>query len=665
MSVDSWHLLDTEYANLDEKKENIQDTTISSTMEPQRRLNFDRFKGLNADYSSPDVSDIIDKNTSTENNTSNENDFSTDQPHLSISPSSIRENDKMTPILSPPLPTIAPTSSSQQNYSTTIYSPQLVSSSSQHTMHSHDTSLNVHNTTTSHADAFASWTPPRTTTTSGAAIPWLFGQPTNQTENDIDTLKNDFEKHNQALREKWKRMHQQKLSSSSSSNHTNTTGPPLPANSSSVFTPSFPPSHTINNDNDGECLDFIHHKASQLSLSSSPSINNNPMVFQFSGLVGDQRQALDSIMLRIHQQIPAPLSSSSSSSSSPSPWHTLRSLDLSHQHLTSIQHLDTLTPLLEVLIISHNQIRQLSDIPSSLKIMKAKSNKLTDIEGFRYLHKLEYLDICDNALDSFDGIGPFYYLRTLLVENNKLKCCLALQQMHGLVVLKLRGNAIEHLKFDKASLYQLESLDLSYNRVRCLESLNGVPKLYELNLDNNQIDSVALDKPVDTLRVLKLNYNRLQAFDGRFFPNLRTLYLDSNRLVRIVDLRIMQHLDSISLRDQGGSQLQVNVKELQSTRKLYLSGMPVKQLNHMIHFNTLEYLEISSAQLEELPSDFGSQVPLLRVLYLSHNYLKQLNPLIHHRRLQRLVLIDNRLQKLGDILDTIRTLPRLNYLDIR
>ncbi|ORZ13058.1 hypothetical protein BCR42DRAFT_70481 [Absidia repens] len=263
------------------------------------------------------------------------------------------------------------------------------------------------------------------------------------------------------------------------------------------------------------------------------------------------------------------------------------------------------------------------------------------------------------------GIGSFYFLRTLLAENNKLGCCQALQQMHGLVKLMLRGNVIEKLKFDNASLYQLQVLDVSSNRIQAIGILNGIPKLQELNLDNNNIEIIQIEQPITTLRILKLNYNRLHGFNGLLFPNLKILYLDKNRLVRISALSSMRHLDALSLRDQGGQQLQANMKYLKDTRKLYLSGMPIKQLNNVIHFNNLEYLELCSGQLEELPHDFALQVPQLRILYLSHNYLKHIGPLQHHRRLQKLILIDNRFEKLGGLLETLRTLPRLHVLDIR
>lgn len=93
--------------------------------------------------------------------------------------------------------------------------------------------------------------------------------------------------------------------------------------------------------------------------------------------------------------------------------------------------------------------------------------------------------------------------------------------------------------------------------------------------------------------------------------------------------------------------------------------MPIKQLNSLTEFNHLEYLELCSTQLEELPTNFASQVPNLGALYLSYNYLKDISPLKDLKLLQKLVLIDNRIKHLNELISTIRTLPSLVYLDLR
>lgn len=110
---------------------------------------------------------------------------------------------------------------------------------------------------------------------------------------------------------------------------------------------------------------------------------------------------------------------------------------------------------------------------------------------------------------------------------------------------------------------------------------------------------------------------------------------------------------------------EINLRYLRGARKLYLSGNALKQLDTVVDFFALEYLELCAVQIEELPSDFSRQVPNLGALYLSHNYLRDIHPLRKLRHLQKLVLIDNRLQRLSETVETIRTLEKLHHLDLR
>lgn len=185
-----------------------------------------------------------------------------------------------------------------------------------------------------------------------------------------------------------------------------------------------------------------------------------------------------------------------------------------------------------------------------------------------------------------------YHLRTLHAENNKITSCAPFRNMKGLIHLNLRSNAIRHLGFRKGRLYVLryitfliattngiyreflETLDVSFNRIDCLEAIEGLPSLKVLNLgnsyilpvrflfpclnfiiDHNDIKWIQLEMPASKLKVLRLSYNRLKTFDGSFFPDLRTLYLDDNQILRIVGLSCTSRLESFSLRDQGGQKV--------------------------------------------------------------------------------------------------------------
>lgn len=74
--------------------------------------------------------------------------------------------------------------------------------------------------------------------------------------------------------------------------------------------------------------------------------------------------------------------------------------------------------------------------------------------------------------------------------------------------------------------------------------------------DRNEIERISLPHPIETLSILKLSHNRLRVYDGLSFPNLRTLYLDNNRIEHVTMLSPMNALDTLSIRDQqcGGQQ---------------------------------------------------------------------------------------------------------------
>ncbi|KAI8372835.1 uncharacterized protein BYT42DRAFT_578193 [Radiomyces spectabilis] len=344
-------------------------------------------------------------------------------------------------------------------------------------------------------------------------------------------------------------------------------------------------------------------------------------------------------------------------------WYAIRSLDLSRQHLRALYDLEGVLPNLETLIVSNNSISRMDGLPRNIRILRANSNKLTDITSFQHLYNLHHLDVCNNAIESFEG-ASFYHLRELHAENNKLSSCSSFRNMQGLIILNVRGNMIKRIHFGSASMEHLDKLDLAYNRIECLEGIENLGALRTLNLEHNDIKWIRLREPMARLKVLRMSYNRLKAFDGSVFPGLRTLYLDDNQILRIMGLSCISRLDSFSLRDQGGHNVDMKVQCLRDVRKLYLSGNPWRQLN-MDDFFALEYLELSSIQLEALPSDFARQVPNLGTLYLNHNYLHDLSPLRKLRHLHKLVAMDNRFQSLSETVAAVRYIPRLSYLDLR
>lgn len=172
-------------------------------------------------------------------------------------------------------------------------------------------------------------------------------------------------------------------------------------------------------------------------------------------------------------------------------------------------------------------------------------------------------------------------------------------------------------------------------------------------------------QPLHRLRILRLCENKFQTFDAAPFPNLRTLYLDDNRLHSLENCSTLTRLETFSARDQEGEGIALVMTEFVNSRKLYLSGNPIHALDFDIGFYRLEYLEICAGCLSELPLIFASLMPNLRGLNLSYNGLNSISALDGLHRLRRLIFVGNNLKSFSDILALVPRMRSLTTLDLR
>lgn len=77
----------------------------------------------------------------------------------------------------------------------------------------------------------------------------------------------------------------------------------------------------------------------------------------------------------------------------------------------------------------------------------------------------------------------------------------------------------------------------------------------ELVADNNSLGELIVEGAMPRLRILRLSGNRLQELNAAPFPNLRTLYADSNALGPIHKAHRLTKLENLSLRNQSGRTL--------------------------------------------------------------------------------------------------------------
>ncbi|ODH26783.1 hypothetical protein ACO22_04427 [Paracoccidioides brasiliensis] len=327
-------------------------------------------------------------------------------------------------------------------------------------------------------------------------------------------------------------------------------------------------------------------------------------------------------------------------------WEHLRRLDLRGKGLITLHRLKDFCSRLEELDASDNNIGQVSGVPSSVRSLKIPCNCLTNLTSWGHLGNLQYLDVSGNKLEDLDAFAGLVHLRSLKADGNRIRNIRGVMGLNGLLTLNVRGNLVREVDFGEGELTRLINLDMRDNRISSVRNIRFIKTIEKLDLRGNQI----------------------QHFESNF-PNLHLLYADKNHLSTITGLEQCHYLDVLSLREQSlpSSSQQSDIDRLPvidfdisaalSLRKLYLSSnlLSPDLLAPPGGCPSLQFLDIASCALQELPSQFGMCFPNLRVLNLNFNALADVGELLGLRRLGRVSLIGNRIARLRRLCQILRS----------
>ncbi|KAM6979758.1 nischarin [Aplochiton taeniatus] len=104
-------------------------------------------------------------------------------------------------------------------------------------------------------------------------------------------------------------------------------------------------------------------------------------------------------------------------------WRNLTTLDMSHNHITSIDQSVKLIPKVEFLDLSHNELSSVDNLQHlySLVHVDLSFNQLSSLEGAHTrLGNIKTLNLAGNQLDSLSGLTRLYSLVNLDLSHNKL-----------------------------------------------------------------------------------------------------------------------------------------------------------------------------------------------------------------------------------------------------
>ncbi|XP_069499290.1 nischarin isoform X5 [Ambystoma mexicanum] len=169
-------------------------------------------------------------------------------------------------------------------------------------------------------------------------------------------------------------------------------------------------------------------------------------------------------------------------------WKSLTTLDMSHNRISHIDDSVRLTPKIEFLDLSHNEILQ--------------------IENLQHLYNLIHLDLSYNKLAALEGAHTrLGNIKTLNLAGNLLESLTGLSKLYSLVTLDLSNNKIQQIDEIKniGSLPCLEKVSLTNNPLTIFPDYRTKvlaqfwDRASEVCLDN----TITTEKELDTVEVLK------------------------------------------------------------------------------------------------------------------------------------------------------------------
>ncbi|XP_023312188.1 leucine-rich repeat and guanylate kinase domain-containing protein-like [Anoplophora glabripennis] len=242
--------------------------------------------------------------------------------------------------------------------------------------------------------------------------------------------------------------------------------------------------------------------------------------------------------------------------------------------------------------------------PIVLKYVLCKcvlSNKdLRDINGIKYYHYIQYLDISKNDLTSLAALSqlPFlqyldasynylenvldfkapFFLASVNLSHNLIRIIPDLTEFWSLTDLNLSYNSIEKIS-GLENLRFLNYLDLSHNKISALENLNYL-RIQILILHHNLIDSNNVDddpvlfKTLDYIRLVDLSHNNISSLE--MFQNasyIEGIDMSNNNISSLLELYHLCNLRYLS---------RLNLMNNPVTTMKYYFNVCVENIKHLI-----------------------------------------------------------------------------------
>ncbi|XP_049595742.1 leucine-rich repeat-containing protein 9 isoform X1 [Syngnathus scovelli] len=348
--------------------------------------------------------------------------------------------------------------------------------------------------------------------------------------------------------------------------------------------------------------------------------------------------------------------------------HNLTFLSLENNVITSLHGIDRCSALLE-LYAGNNDISLSRDIYylkvlENLIILDLYGNPLSEnLKNYRiyvvfHLPSLKALDgsavdaaECENAKAMFGGrLTP-----DLVAEK------LGHSHYGNINYLTLNSCSIRSVDLSPTDLFvNLHSVNLDHNNLTCFSGIIHLPNVKILSLNYNRIESI-LPRQKTFLTNRQMLHNKVHSSGY----GQQTLCKGSRHIAATIILEpLMSSLEVLHLSHNGISNMaNLELSRLTNLKTLFLQGNEISQVEGLEGLHDLRELVLDRNRIRALyENSFVSQGVLLE-LHLTENRIRELNHLYPLVELRKLFLGMNKLQDITE-LEKLDVLPSLMELSV-
>ena len=278
-----------------------------------------------------------------------------------------------------------------------------------------------------------------------------------------------------------------------------------------------------------------------------------------------------------------------------------------------------------------SQLTKLVDLNISSNIQQINSQALSDSNSnFLDQRSLRRLNLRNMGLTNLIfNLTGFRNIEYLILDDNKLQFI-----------------PTEIYDFQKLKLLSLNSNMLTEISAKfCLQACFK-QTLTHFNLYNNSLQTENFSEKFylfKSLLKLDLSSNKLKYVPNTLPESLRELRLNNNRLLTLMikPVHLLQNT-RVSAYEDDLEEIEVIRDRLLNSTTAFAPATKAQQLQYpsVFYLRNLEYLNLSSNQIQEIPNDFGLLNISLKYLNLSSNLIKNLDIKLCCRGLYNLKYLD-------------------------